>query len=185
MVTHWSLWSSLLSHGEWTTQTAEAHYNPFCSEEGSCLLHSVSFPQQHIQRCWQPLKEKMFKSCSTTIIDGDTEWQLRCRGKSTKYGVRRSSWVQSEPLPLLVWAGTSHFLFFSRDSTQHNTENRVLSKCLLIQVCLQLCAKHYGKGSQRVRRSVRPRVPAGSSMVVGESSQPKSSMSLILKESIM
>lgn len=149
MVTHCSLWSSLLSHGEWTTQTAEAHYNPFC-EKGSCLLHSPSFPQQHIQHCWQPLKEKTFKSCSIIIINGDTERQLRYRGKSTKYGVRRFSWVQSQPLPLLVWPGTSHF-YFSHVKVPNIIQrtNRLLSKCLLIRVCLQLCAKHYGKGPQR------------------------------------
>lgn len=89
--------------------------------------------------------------------------------KSTKYGVRRSSWVQSQPLSLLAWTGTSNFYFshVKAPSIIWRT-NRVLSKCLLIHVCLQLCAKHYGKGLRSVQRSVRLRLPAGISQYGGE-----------------
>uniref|UniRef100_A0A3Q2LHL4 Uncharacterized protein n=1 Tax=Equus caballus TaxID=9796 RepID=A0A3Q2LHL4_HORSE len=37
-----------------------------------------------------------------------------------------------------------------------------------LNVCPQWCAKHYGKGPQRVQRSLRPTVPAGSSQSGGE-----------------
>lgn len=115
------------------------------------------------------LSKKRLKSCSTTIIDGDTERQLRWTEKSTKYGVRRSSWVLSQPPSLLAWPGTSNFYFshVKAPSIIWRT-NRMLSKCLFSHVCLQLCAKHYGKGVQRVQRSVRLRLPAGSSQYGGK-----------------
>lgn len=149
MVTHGSLWSSLLSHGEGTTQPAEAHYNLFC-EEGSRLLHSPSFPQKHIKRCWQRLKEKTFKSCSTAITDGDIEWQLSGRGKRIVYGVRRSEWVQSQPPPLLVWSGTSNF-HFSHVKASSIIQSRVLSKCLLVMFACGCVQSTMGRGHKGSR----------------------------------
>lgn len=160
MVTHWSLWSSLLSHGEWTTQTAEVHYNPFC--EGSRLLHSVSFPQKHIQRCWQPLKEKPFKSCSTIIIEGDFEWQLRYRGRSTKYGVRSPTGFRASLHHCWCDLGQGVFIFLMKASSI--IQRRVLNKCVIIvfaHCCVQSAME---RDHQRVQRSVRPSLPAGSSL---------------------
>lgn len=90
----------------------------------SCLPHSPSFPQQHIQRCWQPLKGKTFKSCLTVITEGDTEWQWRCGGKRINYGVGRSNWVQSQPPPLFGMAWDKWFLFFLCESTQQDIEDK-------------------------------------------------------------
>ena len=160
MVTHWSLWSSLLSHGERTTQTAEVHYNSFC-EEGSRLLHSLSFPQKHIQHCWQPLKEKPFKSCSTTIIEGDFERQLRCRGRSTKYGVRSPVGFRASLHRCWRKLGQGVFIFLVKASSI--MQRRVLNKCLIIMFSHCCVQSTMGNGQQRVQRLVRPSGPAGSS----------------------
>ena len=57
----------------------------------------------------------------------------------------------------------------------------MLGKCLFTHVCPQSHAKHYGKGPQRIRWSMRPRCQQGAhGRVVSESSQPEVSIFLFL-----
>lgn len=176
MATHWLLWSSYCHMASEPPRQLRLIIILSMKRDHAFFIHPPS-PQQHIQDCWQPLKEKTLKSCSTTIPDGDIKRQLRRTGKKTKHGVRRSTWVHSQPPPL-AWPMTSNFQFshVKAPSIIQRT-NRVFNQCLLIHVCPQLCANHDGKGPQKVQRSGRPSVPQGAhNMVVSASSQPKASI---------
>ena len=84
-----------------------------------------------------------------TVIDGDIEWQLRCRrGKSPEYGARRSSWVQSKALPLLVWPGTGNFHFSHEKTSSILQKNRVLNKYVLLIFACSLKRSYKGLREQ-------------------------------------